>query len=291
MRVVAALEDVRSRVQEEKRAGARVGFVPTMGYLHAGHLALVTAARERCGFVVLSIFVNPLQFGPAEDFSRYPRDLERDRALAASAGVDLLWTPTLQAMYPEPPRVTVHPGAGGEILEGAARPGHFAGVLTVVLKLLAVVEPEVAVFGRKDFQQAALIGAMVRDFDLPVEVVVAPTVREPDGLALSSRNVYLDAAGRAQAPALSRALGRGVEAYRSGERSGADIVETARRAAVGAGGIAIDYLACVSPDDLTPIETADARTVLAIAARISGTRLIDNVVLGQGLEGDVYLAG
>ncbi len=300
MEVVTSLEDVRARVRAAKRAGRRIGYVPTMGFLHQGHLSLVAAARRRSDLVVMSIFVNPLQFGPAEDFARYPRDLKRDRILAGAGGVGLLWTPATEAMYPVPPRVTVHPGAAGGVLEGAARPGHFAGVLTVVLKLFGIVEPDLAVFGRKDFQQAALIRAMVRDFNLPVEIVVAPTVRERDGLALSSRNVYLDPPARAAATALYRALCRGVEAFRNGERRSSAIVAVARREAEGLGeragqggrsAIALDYVACAAPDDLGPVEAADARTVLAIAARVGGTRLIDNVVLGEGLDGAVRIVG
>jgi pantoate--beta-alanine ligase len=291
MQVVAALEEVRARLREAKRGGRSVGFVPTMGALHEGHLSLVRAARARADLVVMSVFVNPLQFGPGEDFERYPRDLERDRPLAASAGVDLLWTPDRAAMYPAPPAVTVAPGRAGALLEGASRPGHFAGVLTVVLKLFALVEPDVAVFGRKDFQQAALIRAMVRDFNLPVEIVVAPTVRERDGLALSSRNVYLDPVARTAAVALSRALARGVEVYRGGERRGARIVDATRSVIAGQQGVAPDYVACVDPDGLEPLDTAGPGTVLAVAARVGGTRLIDNVVLGEGLEGDVRVAG
>jgi pantoate--beta-alanine ligase len=291
MQVVVALEDVRARVRDAKRDGVRIGFVPTMGALHEGHLSLVREARARAGLVAMSIFVNPLQFGPADDFARYPRDPAHDRALAATAGVDLLWMPDAAAMYPSPPAVTVAPGQAGERFEGSSRPGHFAGVLTVVLKLLILVEPDVAIFGRKDFQQAALIRAMVRDFNLPVAIVVAPTVRERDGLALSSRNVYLDAAARAAATALCRALGRGVEAYRSGERRAAAITQAARLVLEGQAGVVPDYVACAAPDDLRPVETVEAETVLALAARVGGTRLIDNVVLGEGLEGDVRLSG
>jgi len=291
MQVVVALEDVRARVREARRAGVRIGFVPTMGALHEGHLSLVRQARARAGLVATSIFVNPLQFGPADDFARYPRDPARDRALAATAGVDLLWMPDAAAMYPSPPAVMVAPGQAGERLEGASRPGHFAGVLTVVLKLFALVEPDVAIFGRKDFQQAALIRAMVRDFNLPVAIVVAPTVRERDGLALSSRNAYLDAPARAAATALCRALGRGVEAYRRGERRAAAITQAARLVLEGQAGVVPDYVECAAPDDLRPVETVEAETVLAVAARVGGTRLIDNVVLGDGLEGDVHLSG
>ena len=291
MQVVVALEDVRGRVREARRGGARIGFVPTMGALHEGHVSLVREARARSGLVAMSIFVNPLQFGPADDFARYPRDPARDRGLAATAGVDLLWMPDAAAMYPAPPVITVAPGPAGERLEGASRPGHFAGVLTVVLKLFALVEPDVAIFGRKDAQQAALIRAMVRDFNLPVAIVVAPTVRERDGLALSSRNVYLDAAARAAATVLCRALRRGVETYRDGERRASAIVEAARRVIAGQPGVVLDYVACAAPVDLRSVETADAETVLAVAARVGATRLIDNVVLGEGLEGDVHLAG
>ena len=290
MQVVTALADMRSRVRHARRDGRRLGLVPTMGSLHAGHLALVAEARRRSDLVVMSVFVNPLQFAAGEDFSRYPRDLDRDRGLAASAGVDLLWTPGGDEMYPRPPLVTVSPGPMGERLEGASRPGHFAGVLTVVLKLFAVAEPDVAVFGRKDFQQTALIRRMAGDLNLPVEIVVAPTVRGRDLLALSSRNVYLSAAARTTAAALPRALGRGVDLFRAGERRAAEIVAAAR-AELDESGAAVDYVACVGPEECEPVEAAGEGSVLAVAARIEGTRLIDNVILGEGLEGDVRADG
>jgi len=282
---------MREHARDVRRAGRRLGFVPTMGALHAGHLALVADARTRADAVVLSVFVNPLQFGPGEDFARYPRDLPRDSGLAERAGVDVLWAPAPDAMYPEPPRVTVQPGPAGERLEGAVRPGHFAGVLTVVAKLLHAVEPDVAIFGRKDFQQAALIRRMVRDLGFPVEIVVAPTVREPDGLAMSSRNAYLDAGARAAAAALSRALATAVEAFRAGERGGTALSGRARRVLEAEPGVAIDYVACVAPDSVEPVEAVDGTSVLALAARVGGTRLIDNVVLGAGLEEDVRVGG
>ncbi len=290
MQVVTALDDMRSRARGARRAGRRIGFVPTMGALHAGHLSLVAEARRRSDFVAMSIFVNPLQFAPNEDFSRYPRDLVRDRDFAASAHTDLLWTPGVDEMYPRPPLVTVSPGPVAERLEGARRPGHFAGVLTVVLKLFSVVEPDVAVFGRKDFQQALLIRDMVGDLSLPVRIVVAPTVRGPDGLALSSRNAYLDAESRERAVALPRALSRGVDAFRAGERRGAGVAASAR-AVLDEAGVEVDYVACVGPLDCEPVETADERSVLVLAARVGGTRLIDNVVLGDGLEADVRAEG
>jgi pantoate--beta-alanine ligase len=259
-----------------------------MGYLHEGHLSLVSEARRRADLVVMSIFVNPLQFGPNEDFERYPRDLPRDRALAEKAGVDVLWTPGVQDMYSAAgPSVTVSPGPVGGILEGAIRPGHFAGVLTVVLKLFSIVEPDVAVFGRKDAQQAALVRFMIRDLNLPVELVVAPTVRETDGLAMSSRNSYLDAAQRERALSLSRALAAGVEAFRAGERKAGGVVAAAWRVLGEQSGLVTEYINCVEPDTFTPTHAATPRTILAVAARVGPTRLIDNVVLGEGLEGDV----
>jgi pantoate--beta-alanine ligase len=285
VQVVTAIADMRARAREARRSGRRVGLVPTMGYLHAGHLSLAVEAGKRAGLVAMSVFVNPLQFGPGEDLSRYPRDLQRDRRLAASAGVDLLWTPSAEEMYPRPPLVTVAPGPMGERLEGASRPGHFVGVLTVVLKLFAAAEPDVAVFGRKDFQQAALIRRMVADLDLPVEIVVAPTVRAPDGVALSSRNTYLSAASRARAASLSRALGLGVELFRSGERRAPALV-AATRAVLRDAGAEIDYVECVEPEQCEAVAVAEERCVLVLAARVDGTRLIDNVVLGEGLEGD-----
>ncbi len=300
MRTLVALEDLRSRARRARREDRRVGFVPTMGALHQGHLSLVRQARARADLVVMSIFVNPLQFGPTEDYARYPRDPDRDAVLAASAGVDLLWMPTVETMYPGTPQVTVHPGPAGERLEGAARPGHFAGVLTVVLKLFAAAEPDVAVVGRKDFQQAALIRRMVRDLDLPVEIVVAPTVRESDGLALSSRNAYLGPEDRRAAAALSRALARGVDAFRAGERRAATIVQVAREVLEAEPRVVPDYVTCVGPD-LEPSEAAGEESVLLLAARVGaagpgapgagGTRLIDNVPLASGLEGDVRVAG
>jgi len=290
MLTVSALTAMRAHAQEARRAGRRIGFVPTMGALHAGHLALVTAARARSDIVVLSVFVNPLQFGPGEDFARYPRDLQRDTTLAAAGGVDVLWAPSRDAIYPEAPQVTVVPGPAGDRLEGAIRPGHFGGVLTVVLKLFGLVQPDVAVFGRKDFQQAALVRRMVRDLNLPIDLVVSPTIREADGLALSSRNVYLDPAARAAAAALPRALACGVEAFRGGERDAGALVGGARRVLEAERGLTVDYAACVA-DDLEPQVSADERSVLVVAARAAGTRLIDNVVLGEGLEEDIRVAG
>jgi pantoate--beta-alanine ligase len=284
-------QEMRAWARAERARGRRIGFVPTMGFLHEGHLRLVDRARDRADRVVLSVFVNPLQFGPGEDFAAYPRDLARDRRLAAARGVDCLFAPPPEAMYPTEPLVRVVPAATplADTLEGAARPGHFAGVLTVVAKLFHLVEPDVAVFGRKDFQQAMLVRRMAADLDFGLEVDVAPTVRELDGLALSSRNAYLNADERRAALALSRALRAVEQAWRSGE---ADPQALARRgrAVLDAPGVRPEYLALVD-EALRPVPRADARTVVLVAARVGPARLIDNVVLGEGVASDPSVRG
>jgi len=278
-----AIPDLRRWVRGQRAARRRIGFVPTMGYLHEGHLRLVDEARRRADSVVMSVFVNPLQFGPNEDFLRYPRDLERDHALAAARGVDALFVPSTETMYPTGAEVRVLPGPTGDRWEGAARPGHFAGVLTVVAKLLHLVEPDVACFGRKDVQQAVLIAQMVRDLDWPVEIVVVPTVREPDGLALSSRNAYLDAEERRQATGLSSALQAAHEAWRAGQTNSQRLEDTMRQRLAMFPDLRLEYLAIVEPRTLAPVTTVSADTVIALAARVGRTRLIDNIVLGEGL--------
>src|SRR5881397_485531 len=278
-------KDMRAWSRAERARGRRIGFVPTMGFLHEGHLQLVDRAKERTDQTVMSIFVNPLQFGPTEDLGQYPRDLERDRRLAAERGVDCLFVPDTPAMYPTEPLVRVNPGPMADTLEGAARPGHFAGVLTVVAKLFHIVEPDLAVFGRKDFQQAMLVRRLAADLDFGLEIDVAPTVRELDGLALSSRNTYLKGDDRRAAIALSRALRAVEQAWRSGE---ADPVVLERRGmeVLRIPGVTPEYLAIVG-EAVRPVKQADARAVVVIAARVGATRLIDNVVLGEGVAGDV----
>jgi pantoate--beta-alanine ligase len=241
---------------------------------------LVDDARRRADLVVMSIFVNPLQFGPTEDLARYPRDLDGDAAKAEARGVDALFIPDGNEIYPEPPRVVVTPRALAGRWEGAVRPGHFEGVLTVVAKLFNIVQPHVAVFGQKDIQQATLVRAMVRDLDIPVEIVVAPTVREPDGLAMSSRNSYLDAPARERALALSGALRAVQSAHASGERSATKLEEIARAHLAEKGIDAVDYVAVADPNTLEPLSHADAGAIVALAARVGRTRLIDNVILG-----------
>ena len=276
--------ELREWMAAARGAGMRIGFVPTMGALHDGHLALVRAARRSCGLVVMSIFVNPLQFGANEDLSRYPRDLARDRALAADAGVDALFVPAETTLYPPGSETRVVPGPTAERWEGASRPGHFAGVLTVVAKLFNIVQPDTAYFGQKDWQQAVLVKRMARDLDFALELVIVPTVRHADGLAMSSRNVFLGEAERSQALGLSAALAAAHELFAAGERDAEAL--TARIEAVLAmyPAIAAEYIAVVEPDTLAPATRVDARTVVALAARVGGTRLIDNIVLGQGLR-------
>ena len=261
-----------------------MGFVPTMGALHEGHLRLIDAARDTCDVVALSLFVNPLQFGPGEDFARYPRDLDRDRTLALARGVDGFFVPTPQEMYPVEPLVRVAPGPMAETLEGAARPGHFAGVLTVVAKLFHAVEPDVAVFGRKDFQQGMLVRQMVSDLDFPVQVDIAPTVRELEGLALSSRNAYLSGDQRRAALTLSRCLREVERAWRGGAADPA-VVQRRGLEALTVPGVNPEYLALVD-DHLRPVERVTQATVALVAARVGTTRLIDNVVLGEGVGAD-----
>ena len=285
MHVLANPSEMRAWSRAERARGRRIGYVPTMGFLHEGHLRLVDRARERTDRVVMSIFVNPLQFGAGEDFTTYPRDVERDKKLASERGVECLFLPDAKAIYPADPLVRLHPGPMADGLEGAARPGHFAGVLTVVAKLFHLVEPDIAVFGRKDFQQAMLVRRMVDDLNFAVEVDVAPTVRELDGLALSSRNAYLQGDERRAALALSRALRAVEQAWRSGE---ADPGPLARRGldVLRAPGVAPEYLALVD-EQMRPVARVDARTVVLVAAKVGKTRLIDNVVLGEGITNDV----
>lgn len=280
---LSTIPELKAWVGTTRAAGRRIGLVPTMGALHEGHLALVDAARGGSDAVVMSIFVNPTQFGPTEDLSRYPRDLARDRTLAAARGVDVLFVPSVEAMYPVGAEVRVVPGKVAASWEGEFRPGHFAGVLTIVAKLLHLVEPERAWFGQKDFQQATLIRQMVRDLDFPVSVEVIPTVREADGLALSSRNAFLSLADRAQALGLSRALGAAAAAFASGE-SGAAALERVMQGGLAVHpGVRVEYIAVADPETLEPVARADDDTVILIAARVGSTRLIDNVILSKGL--------
>ena len=261
------------------RLGRRVGFVPTMGALHEGHLSLVDLAAQHADVVVVSVFVNPAQFGPGEDFERYPRDLERDVRLAAERGVTLVFAPDPAEMVPRALLTTVTMRGITDDLEGAHRPSHFDGVLTIVAKLFHVVAPDVAVFGQKDAQQAAAIRRMVADLDFPVEIVIGPTIREPDGLALSSRNAFLTADDRREALALHTALARAETLARSGVQDAERLLDAMREELSTHSAIAVDYVALVERDSFRPVSRLSGPSVAAVAARVGETRLIDNVVL------------
>jgi pantoate--beta-alanine ligase len=271
---------VRRTVAGWRRRGGRVAFVPTMGAIHRGHLSLVRRARAGADRVVASVFVNPLQFGPHEDYRRYPRPVRRDRALLAAAGVDLLWEPRTGDLYPPGHRTRVRVTGMDAVLEGASRPGHFEGVATVVLKLLNVVTPDTLWLGQKDAQQARLVERMCADLDLPVRVRRAPTVRERDGLACSSRNAYLADEERRQAAALWRGLAAARARLGAGERSAARIRAEVRRVWRGYPLVREDYVAVVDADRLEPVTRVRGRVLVAVAARVGRTRLIDNLEWG-----------
>ncbi len=280
MQVFTAIPALRAFLAPHRSAGGPIGFVPTMGALHEGHLSLMRRAKAECQLVVASVFVNPTQFGPSEDLARYPRDLEGDTRLCASVGVDAVFAPAPAEMYPNGFATWVNAeDETARRLEGQCRPGHFRGVLTVCLKLFNIVQPHRAYFGAKDYQQALLVRRMVRDLDLPLEIVVCPTVREADGLAMSSRNRYLDPAARAQAASLSRGLARAQAALSAGERDAAKLAGLIRAEILAAGPCAIDYAAIADPDTLAPVAAVDRPAVALLAVRIAGTRLIDNAIL------------
>jgi pantoate--beta-alanine ligase len=281
--VLQEADAFREACEQARRAGQQVGLVPTMGALHEGHIALVRRATARAGFVVVSIFVNPAQFGPNEDFARYPRSLERDVAMCAEAGAQLVFAPAVETMYPAAEQTRVRVGALAEPLCGATRPGHFEGVATVVAKFFALCGPCVAVFGRKDYQQLKVIERMARDLLMPVEVVGHRTIREADGLAMSSRNRYLSEEQRSQAAQIPRALSAAVRAFAQGERRAGELREIVR-APIGAVARSIDYVEVADPDSLRPLadgELTSERALVALAARVGQARLIDNVVLGE----------
>jgi pantoate--beta-alanine ligase len=282
VRTVRSIAELRELLGPERRSGRSIGLVPTMGYFHEGHLSLVRRARADCDVVVVSLFVNPRQFGEGEDLAAYPRDEERDRRLAEAEGVDVLFAPPLREVYPDGFATTVSVDGLTTVLCGdpALRgPGHFAGVTTVVTKLFNIVQPQVAYFGQKDAQQALVIRKLVSDLDIPVRIEVAPTVRDRDGLALSSRNAYLSPEDRERALGLNRALRAAEQRVAGGEVSAADVLEAAR-AELDLAGIEPEYLELRSTRDLSPVERVNGSTILAVAARVGGARLIDNTILG-----------
>lgn len=280
-RRITTRAEARAWAAAVRADGGRVGLVPTMGALHAAHTSLVEIAQSAGARVALSVFVNPLQFGPGEDFERYPRDLEADFVLAAEAGAELVFAPAAREMYPEgEPWIVVEPVKGADRLCGLSRPGHFRGVLTVVQKLFGIFTPDVAVFGQKDYQQLTLLRRMVRDLDGAVEIAAAPIMRDPDGLAMSSRNRYLDPAQRDLALALPRALAECARAFEAGERRASEFRRRLHQA--GGTGVSLEYGEVVDPATLEPLEAAEAGAVCLLAARVGTTRLIDNVILGSG---------
>ena len=282
MKTVRTVPELRELLNSERLAGRRIGLVPTMGYFHDGHLSLMRRARGENDVVVVSLFVNPAQFGPGEDFQAYPRDEARDERLAEAEGVDVLFAPTVEEVYPDGFDTAVVVGGITGTLEGddAQRgPEHFHGVATVVTKLFNMAQPDAAYFGQKDAQQALVIRKLVRDLDIPVEIVVCPTIRDPDGLALSSRNAYLSSEERERALALNRAL-RAAEATVKGGTVDAAAVVAAARAELDRAGIEPDYLQLRSANDLSPVERVNGSALLAVAARVGRARLIDNAILG-----------
>jgi pantoate--beta-alanine ligase len=278
-RVARTVEEIRKAVAEARARGLSVGLVPTMGALHAGHLSLIRAARAESGFVVVSIFVNPTQFGPKEDLSRYPRPLEQDLRLCAAEGVDLAFVPEPATLYPLGFRTYVEVHGLQDVLCGASRPGHFRGVATVVLKLFTIAAPDAAYFGLKDAQQVRVIERMVTDLNVPVTIRRGPTVREPDGLALSSRNQYLSTEERQRATVLHRSLQEVRRRVEQGERDAAALVELLRERVAATPGARLDYAAVVDFETLQPVERLGGTVLVALAVYFGTTRLIDNAIL------------
>lgn len=281
LELVAAIAPLRARVTEMRRGG-RIGFVPTMGALHAGHASLIERARRECGSVVVSIFVNPLQFDRPDDLERYPRPLEADLDLCRSLGVNVVFAPSVAEMYPAPPSCTIDPGPVAEHCCGRYRPGHFRGVATVVMKLLEIVRGDVAYFGEKDAQQLAVVRRLVRDFNVPVTIVGVPTVREADGVALSSRNRHLSAADRQLAPALYRALTEAAASIDVGVTDPDSIRARALGVIPASDRMRVEYLEIVDPEEFQPLNPVSKPAIVAGAVWIGGTRLIDNVKINPG---------
>ena len=276
--VIHTIQELQARLDRNERQGRTVGFVPTMGFLHEGHLSLVEQARENNDVVVMSIFVNPAQFGPGEDYDAYPRDTERDTQLAAEAGVDILFMPTPEEMYPQEGGIRILPGTQASMLCGASRPGHFDGVLKVVLKLFNIVDPDRSYFGMKDAQQLAIIETFVRDFNLRTDIVRVPTVREQDGLAKSSRNVHLTATERQEAPIIQQALQQGALLFAEGHAV-ADIEKHVAEHIVTNSSGRIDYVSLLSYPALTTMDEPQGEAIIACAVKFERTRLIDNIIM------------
>jgi pantoate--beta-alanine ligase len=285
MRTIAPITGMKAAVSELKAQGKSIGFVPTMGYLHEGHLSLVRECRKRADITVVSVFVNPLQFGPQEDFRRYPRDPERDASLLEKEGVDILFLPEDAEMYPDSYRTSVEVASLQDKLCGLTRPGHFRGVATVVLKLFNIVRPDFAFFGQKDAQQVVILRRMAEDLNADVEIKAMPTVREPDGLAMSSRNTYLNAAERRAAIVLFRSLEEARRMFERGERAARPIRERLLSTIAAEPLARVDYAEIVNPGSLEPVERIDGQALVVLAVYIGKTRLIDNAILGSARDG------
>lgn len=279
MKICDTIDDMRVACRAARRGGRRLGFVPTMGALHEGHLSLVRAARAACNIVTASIFVNPTQFGPNEDLAKYPRSFDRDRELLEKEGVELLFAPSVEEMYPAGAVTWVTVEGLSDKLDGRSRPGHFRGVTTVVAKLFHIVAPDAAFFGQKDAAQVAIIRRMVRDLNFLVEIVACPIVREPDGLAMSSRNAYLDPQQRKQALALNRSLLRVKKLWEGGERDAVRLVAAGHEEVEKEKSVRLDYFEIVDPESLDAVDTAAGGALVAVAAFVGPTRVIDNILL------------
>jgi pantoate--beta-alanine ligase len=279
MRTATTIAEIRAWVRKARAAGKTIGFVPTMGALHAGHISLIEAAAKRCDYVVVSIFVNPTQFGPGEDFEKYPRPLDQDLAMCEQHGVDAVFAPSRTEMYPRDNLTWVTVEKVSEPLCGRFRPGHFRGVATVCAKLFNIVGADLAFFGQKDAQQVAVIQRMVADLNLPLEIVVCPTVREPDGLAMSSRNQYLSPQARKEATVIYRSLQRSAELIRAGEVDAARIADEMRGVLRQVPALRVEYASLVDAESLEDLQQVKGRVLVAVAARLGSTRLIDNIVV------------
>lgn len=279
MKICATIPETRAACRAARANGMRLGLVPTMGALHEGHLSLVRAAKAQCDAVAVSIFVNPTQFGPAEDLSKYPRQFERDCQLLEKERVDILFAPPVEEIYPGGEVTWVLVEGLSQKLDGRSRPGHFRGVTTIVSKLFHILEPEAAFFGQKDAAQLAVIRRMALDLNFPVEIVACPIVREADGLAMSSRNAYLNREERSRALVLQRSLQRAQQEFQAGEKIAAKLVSAAKEVFASEPQVVLDYFEIVDPDTLDPVERISQKTLVAVAAYVGSTRLIDNVVL------------
>jgi pantoate--beta-alanine ligase len=279
MKICATIPEARAACRDARASRKRLGFVPTMGALHEGHLSLVRAAKARCDAVAVSIFVNPTQFGPTEDLSKYPRQFDRDRQLLEKEGVDILFAPSVDEIYPDGVVTWVLVEGPSEKLDGRSRPGHFRGVTTIVAKLFHIIEPDAAFFGQKDAAQLAVIRRMVRDLNVPVEIVACPIVRESDGLAMSSRNAYLNREERGRALVLQSSLRQVQQEFQAGERIAAKLLSAAKEVFAREPQVALDYFEIVDPYTLDPVERISQETLVAVAAYVGSTRLIDNAVL------------